>query len=106
MRVKRLANHQHSFAVRIALFTNEVDVGTEGYVASHLSPNVVEVIDTKPEVCATAGDGVAILGGVITTAAGMEDRAQIPLLLELAEILIAGLAAGNSRPETKRQGEQ
>ena len=28
MRIKRLTNHQHGFAVRIALFADEVDVGT------------------------------------------------------------------------------
>jgi hypothetical protein len=35
-----------------------------------------------------------------------ENRAQVPLTLELAEILIAGLAIGDSGTEAKRQGEQ
>jgi hypothetical protein len=36
----------------------------------------------------------------------MEDRANVPLTLELAETLIAGLAVGDSDTETKWQGEQ
>jgi hypothetical protein len=39
-------------------------------------------------------------------AAGQEDGAQVPLILELAEPLIAGLPVGESSTETKRQGEQ
>ena len=71
-----------------------------------LLPNVVEVIDAKPEVGATAGDGVAILGDVVMAATRKENRAEVPLTLELAEILIAGLAVGDGGAETKRQGEQ
>src|ERR1035438_4613591 len=85
MRIKRLTNHQHGFAVRIALVAGEVYVGTQGHVAGHIFPNVVEVVNAKPEVGATAGDGVAILGGVIMAATRMEDRAEVPLALELAE---------------------
>src|ERR1700691_4562897 len=106
MRIKRLTNHQHGFPVRIALFADKVDVSTQGHVAGHFSPNVVEVINAKPEVGATAGDGVAILGDVVMAATRKENRADVPLTLELAEILIAGLAVGDSGTETKRQGEQ
>src|ERR1700722_11676192 len=106
MGIKRLTNHQHGFAVRIALFADKVDVGTYGHVAGHFFPNVVEVINAKPEVGATAGYGVAILGDVVMAATGKENRAEVPLPLELAEILIGGLAVGDSGTETKRQGEQ
>jgi hypothetical protein len=40
------------------------------------------------------------------TATRKENRAVVSLTLELAEILIAGLAVGDSGTETKRQGEQ
>jgi hypothetical protein len=106
MRIQRLTNHQHCFPVRVALVADEVDVGTEGNIAGHFSPNVVEVINAKPEVSATAGDGVAILGDVEMAATSKKNRAQVPLTLELAEILIAALAVGDSGTETKRQGEQ
>jgi hypothetical protein len=66
----------------------------------------MEVIDAEPEVGATARDGVALLGGVVMAATRMENRAEVPLTLELAEILIAGLAVDDSGTETKRQGEQ
>src|SRR5580700_165082 len=66
----------------------------------------MEVIDAKPDVGATAGDGVAVLGGVVMTATRTENSAEVPLTLELAEILIAGLAVGHSGTETKRQGKQ
>ena len=65
----------------------------------------MEVIDARPDVGATAGDGVAVLGGVVMTATRTENSADVPLILELAEILIAGLAVGDSGTKTKRQGE-
>jgi len=76
----------------------------EGYrhVAGHFFPNVVEVINAKPEVGATAGDGVAVLGNVVMAATRNENRAEIPLTLILAEILIAGLTVGDGGTETKR----
>jgi hypothetical protein len=78
VRIERLTNHQHGFAVRIALVADEIDIGTQGQVAGHFSPNVVEVIDAEPEVGATAGDGVPILGRVVMAAPRMENSADVP----------------------------
>src|ERR1700733_6578884 len=66
----------------------------------------MEVVHAKPDVRATAGDGVAMLGDGVRADARKENRAVVPVTQKLAEILIAGLAVGDGGTETKRQGEQ
>ena len=106
VRIERLANHQDGFAVGIAPFADEVDVGAERHVAGHLLPDEVKVVDAEPEIRAAAGDGVDAVGWVIAAAAWMKRGAQVSLSLELSEVLIAGLAPGGGGTETTWQGKE
>src|SRR5450631_1739742 len=89
--VETLSNHQNRFAVFVALLTNKRDVCRDRYVARHLLPREVKVVDAKPHVLATAGHTIRLGGLVKVCGPDVEDRANVSMTIEDPDCFRIGL---------------
>jgi len=53
-RIKALSDHQNGFAVVVALLTQKRDVRGDRYIARHLLPHEMKIVDAKPHVLTAA----------------------------------------------------
>ena len=68
--------------------TQEIHAGAEDEIAIHFFPEVMALIAGEPHVSARAGDGVGLVGGIISGVAGALRRADIRVAVKVAEILL------------------
>jgi hypothetical protein len=88
--LERLADHEHRFAVAVALGIRKGDVRRDRHVARQLLPQEPELIARIPDVVAGGIDRVGLVGGVVARAAGGERGADVRLAVEDADRFVDG----------------
>jgi hypothetical protein len=88
--IQGLPDHQECLAMRISSCANEGDVRSEGNVARDLLPDVMEIIEPKPHIFATATYCVSLLRAVKLSGAGMKYCPHILMICKDSERLGLG----------------
>ncbi len=80
--VEALADDEAGFSMGIFAIDGEHYVGFEGEIGGDFFPDEVERVGGEPHVFAVAGDGVGFLEGVVFIFAGVEDCADVGVVVE------------------------
>src|SRR5271169_5254307 len=103
IRVQRLADHQHSLAMRIFALPEEGNVGADLSITGSLLPHELESILVEPHILAAAGHGVFAAPGVECRGTGVEDRANIAATFKDSEPRV--LSPRTCKAQSSRQDD-